>query len=51
MTGVELSDDERQLGARARLGEVLEGSVLEMPFPDDSFDLAVCLDVIEHLQR
>jgi SAM-dependent methyltransferase len=32
------------------VGEVLEGSVLEMPFADDSFDLAVSLDVVEHLE-
>jgi SAM-dependent methyltransferase len=37
--------------ARARhSGEVIAGSVLEMPFADDSFDLAVSLDVIEHLE-
>ena len=29
---------------------MIEGSVLEMPFADDSFDLAVSLDVIEHLE-
>jgi SAM-dependent methyltransferase len=31
-------------------GEVLQGSILDMPFTTDSFDLAVCLDVVEHLQ-
>ena len=31
-------------------GEVIEGSVLEMPFAADSFDLAASLDVIEHLE-
>ncbi len=29
---------------------MVAGSVLEMPFADDSFDLAVSLDVIEHLE-
>ncbi len=29
---------------------MIEGSVLEMPFADASFDLAVSLDVIEHLE-
>ncbi len=29
---------------------MIDGSVLEMPFADDSFDLAVSLDVIEHLE-
>jgi SAM-dependent methyltransferase len=32
------------------VGEVVAGSVLEMPFAADSFDLAVTLDVIEHLE-
>jgi SAM-dependent methyltransferase len=32
------------------VGEVVEGSVLEIPFAADSFDLAVTLDVIEHLE-
>ncbi len=31
-------------------GEVIAGSVLEMPFEADSFDLAASLDVIEHLE-
>jgi SAM-dependent methyltransferase len=50
VTGVELSAPS-VLKARERgCGEVIEGSVLEMPFADDSFDLAVSLDVIEHLE-
>ena len=37
--------------ARARgVGEVLAGSVMDMPFDDATFDLAVSLDVIEHLE-
>jgi len=37
--------------ARARgVGEVIAGSVLELPFADASFDLIVSLDVIEHLE-
>ena len=49
VTGVELSNTSVRLARGRGVGEVLEGSVQEMPFPDDSFDLAVCLDVIEHL--
>ena len=42
---------ERRAGARARTSaRSCEGSVMEMPFAPGSFDLAVCLDVIEHLQ-
>ncbi len=51
VTGVELSDTSVVPGPRsAACGEVIEGSVLEMPFADGSFDLAVSLDVIEHLE-
>jgi SAM-dependent methyltransferase len=49
VTGVELSDTSVSLAQQRAIGEVLAGSVLEMPFPDASFDLAVSLDVIEHL--
>ena len=50
VTGVELSDTSVSLARGRQLGEVIEGSVLEMPFPESSFDLAVSLDVIEHLE-
>jgi SAM-dependent methyltransferase len=50
VTGVELSDASAALARARRAGEVLEGSVMDMPFAADSFDLAVSLDVIEHLQ-
>jgi SAM-dependent methyltransferase len=50
VTGVELSSTSVRLARARGVGEVIQGSVLEMPFADDSFDLAVCLDVIEHLQ-
>ena len=49
VTGLELAEASVE-AARARgVGEVIAGSVDEMPFDDDSFDLAVSLDVIEHL--
>jgi len=50
VTGIELSDTSVCLARQRGRGEVVEGSVLEMPFPDASFDLAVSLDVIEHLE-
>jgi SAM-dependent methyltransferase len=50
VTGVELSDTSVGLARERNTGEVVEGSVLEMPFEDASFDLAVSLDVIEHLE-
>jgi SAM-dependent methyltransferase len=49
VTGVELSDTSVSLARERQLGEVVAGSVLEMPFPENSFELAVSLDVIEHL--
>ncbi len=50
VTGVELSETSVALARERDAGEVIAGSVLEMPFADDSFDLAVSLDVIEHLE-
>jgi SAM-dependent methyltransferase len=50
VTGVELSETSAELARGRHVGEVVEGSVMAMPFAEDSFDLAVCLDVIEHLQ-
>jgi SAM-dependent methyltransferase len=51
VTGVELSGTSVGLAREREAGEVIEGSVLEMPFDSDSFDLAVSLDVIEHLEH
>jgi len=48
--GVELSETSVELARARNVGTVVAGSVLEMPFESDSFDLAVCLDVIEHLE-
>jgi SAM-dependent methyltransferase len=50
VTGVELSATSVALARARDCGEVIEGSVLEMPFESASFDLAVSLDVIEHLE-
>ncbi len=50
VTGIELSETSAALAREREAGEVVTGSVLEMPFGEDSFDLAVSLDVIEHLE-
>jgi SAM-dependent methyltransferase len=50
VTGVELSAPSVEKARERGCGDVIEGSVLEMPFADASFDLAVSLDVIEHLE-
>lgn len=49
VTGVELSPLSVELARERGAGEVIEGSVMDMPFADGSFDLSVSLDVIEHL--
>jgi SAM-dependent methyltransferase len=50
VTGIELSQTSVSLAREREAGEVVEGSVLDMPFEADSFDLAASLDVIEHLE-
>ena len=50
VSGIELSDTSVDVARTRGAGEVIAGSVLEMPFDGDSFDLSVCLDVIEHLE-
>src|SRR3984885_3307440 len=48
--GIELSSTSVSLARERGAGDVVEGSVLEMPFEADAFDLAASLDVIEHLE-
>jgi len=50
VSAIELSPASVALARERSSGDVVEGSVLEMPFPDSSFDLAASLDVIEHLE-
>src|SRR6478609_8816267 len=50
VTGVELSQTSVRLARERGAGEVIEGSVLDMPFEAGRFDLAASLDVIEHLE-
>ncbi len=50
VTGVELSSTSVQLARERDAGEVVEGSVMDMPLDDANFDLTVSLDVIEHLE-
>ncbi len=50
VTGVELSQTSVDLARGREAGNVIEGSVLEMPFEAGTFDLAASLDVIEHLE-
>jgi SAM-dependent methyltransferase len=50
VTGIELSHTSVCLARERAAGEVVEGSVLDMPFEPGAFELAASLDVIEHLQ-
>jgi SAM-dependent methyltransferase len=50
VTGIEFSPPSVALARERDRGAVIEGSVLDMPFDDDAFDLTLSLDVIEHLQ-
>lgn len=50
VTGIELSPTSVALARERDGGQVIEGSVLDMPFEEGSFDLTVSLDVIEHLE-
>ncbi|GAC1436892.1 MAG: class I SAM-dependent methyltransferase [Solirubrobacteraceae bacterium] len=50
VTGLELADESVARARQRGVGEVVQGSLAEMPFADASFDLAVSFDVIEHLE-
>jgi SAM-dependent methyltransferase len=50
VTGVEVSDASVARARARSVGEVLQCSITELPFPDAQFDAAVCLDVIEHVE-
>jgi SAM-dependent methyltransferase len=50
VTGIELSETSVSLARKREAGDVVEGSVLDMPFDADAFDVAASLDVIEHLE-
>ena len=47
--GLEPSGPSRERALARGVGEVVDGGLEALPFADDAFDLAVCLDVLEHL--
>jgi SAM-dependent methyltransferase len=48
VSGIELNEDAAELARGRRIGEVRVGRLEQLPWPDASFDLITCLDVIEH---
>ncbi len=47
-TGIELDSDAAELARARGIAEIAVGRLEELPWPQDSFDLITCLDVIEH---
>ena len=50
VTGVDISDASVERARLRDVGEVVQCSITALPFADEHFDLAVCLDVIEHIE-
>ncbi len=48
VAGLELNPDAAEVARGRGCGEVQVGRLEELPWPDESFDLITCLDVIEH---
>ena len=48
VSGIELNQDAAELARSRGFGEVRVGRLEELPWPEASFDLITCLDVIEH---
>jgi ubiquinone/menaquinone biosynthesis C-methylase UbiE len=52
LVGLDVNADAVAFAARrCPRAEVLRGSVYQLPFADRSFDLVLCLEVLEHLQE
>jgi SAM-dependent methyltransferase len=48
VSGIELSEQAAAMARARNIGEVKVGHVEHLPYPSKSFDLVICLDVIEH---
>jgi SAM-dependent methyltransferase len=48
VSGIELNEDAAEVARSRGHGDVRVGRLEELPWPDASFDLITCLDVIEH---
>jgi SAM-dependent methyltransferase len=47
--GIELDGDAAELARMRGIGEVQVGTLEQLPWPSETFDLITCLDVIEHI--
>jgi SAM-dependent methyltransferase len=48
VSGIELSEQAAAVARARNIGEVKVGQVEHLPWPSQSFDLVICLDVVEH---
>ena len=48
VTGLEPAAEAAEVANARGAGKVVQGTIEQLPFPDDSFDLITSLDVIEH---
>jgi SAM-dependent methyltransferase len=48
VSGIELSEQAAAVARTRNIGEVKVGQVEHLPWPSKSFDLVICLDVVEH---
>jgi SAM-dependent methyltransferase len=51
VTGLDISDEALRFCQNKGFQKLIKGSAEQMPFPDNSFDLAGCFDVLEHLDN
>jgi SAM-dependent methyltransferase len=52
LSGVDIAPEAVERSqARVPAATVVQGSVHELPFDDDAFDVVVCFEVIEHVER
>lgn len=51
VTGIDISEHALRFCRDRRLDRLTQASITRLPFPSGSFDVVVCLDVIQHLPR